>query len=54
MAKKPNSGAFDYTLDFKAIDFRRRPDLYRIGRGEQGVLLVELYTIKCKSGTRAV
>ena len=43
MAKKPNSGAFDYTLDFKAIDFRRRPDLYRIGRGEQGVLLVEPY-----------
>ena len=35
--------AFDYSLDFKAIDFRRRPDLYRIGKGEQGVLLVEPY-----------
>jgi len=38
------SGAtFDYSLDFKAIDFRQRPDLYRVGRGEQGVLLVEPY-----------
>ena len=34
---------FDYSLDFKAIDFRQRPDLYRIGKGEQGVLLVEPY-----------
>jgi hypothetical protein len=35
--------AFDYTLDFKAIDFRKRPKLYRVGKGEQGVLLVEPY-----------
>lgn len=35
--------AFDYTLDFKTIDFRRRPGLYRIGKGEQGVLVVEPY-----------
>src|SRR5947209_920122 len=35
--------AFDYTLDFKNIDFRRHPELYRIGKGEQGVLLVEPY-----------
>ncbi|MGB3236654.1 MAG: DUF4385 domain-containing protein [Geitlerinemataceae cyanobacterium] len=35
--------AFDYTLDFKDIDFRKHPELYRIGRGEQGVLLVEPY-----------
>jgi hypothetical protein len=34
---------FDYTLDFKTIDFRGRPDLYRVGKGEQGVLLVEPY-----------
>jgi hypothetical protein len=34
---------FDYSLDFAKIDFRRRPELYRIGRGEQGVLLVEPY-----------
>lgn len=34
---------FDYTLDFERTDFRERPELYRIGRGEQGVLLVEPY-----------
>lgn len=34
---------FDYTLDFKSTDFRRHPELYRIGVGEQGVLLVEPY-----------
>jgi hypothetical protein len=35
--------AFDYSLDFKTIDFRKSPELYRIGKGEQGVLLVEPY-----------
>lgn len=34
---------FDYSLDFSNIDFRQQPELYRIGRGEQGVLLVEPY-----------
>ena len=34
---------FNYDLDFKQINFRDRPDLYRVGRGEQGVLLVEPY-----------
>ncbi len=34
---------FDYTLDFKEVDFRAQPELYRVGRGEQGVLLVEPY-----------
>lgn len=34
---------FDYSLDFKSIDFRRQPELYRIGKCEQGVLLVEPY-----------
>jgi len=34
---------FDYTLDFKNINFRASPELYRIGKGEQGVLLVEPY-----------
>ena len=34
---------FDYSLDFRNIDFREHPELYRIGRGEQGVLLVEPY-----------
>ncbi|MDX6340109.1 MAG: hypothetical protein QOH87_247, partial [Trebonia sp.] len=27
---------FDYSQDFAAIDFRHRPDLYRIGKGKQG------------------
>lgn len=35
--------AFDYDLDFDEIDFREQPELYRVGRGEQGVLLVEPY-----------
>lgn len=34
---------FDYTLPYKEINFRNQPCLYRIGRGEQGVLLVEPY-----------
>lgn len=34
---------FDYSLDFATTDFRQRPELYRVGRGEQGVLLVEPY-----------
>jgi len=37
------SSQFDYTLDYFRVNFRRRPDLYRSGRGEQGVLLVEPY-----------
>lgn len=34
---------FDYNLDFKRINFRERPELYRVGKGEQGVLSVEPY-----------
>ncbi|WP_116126647.1 DUF4385 domain-containing protein [Lewinella sp. IMCC34183] len=34
---------FDYSLNYKALNLRERPDLYAIGRGEQGVLLVEPY-----------
>src|SRR6476661_5370671 len=34
---------FDYHADFKNIDFRQHPELYRVGKGEQGVLLVEPY-----------
>ncbi len=40
---KPGPAPFDYNLDFKSIDFRKRPGLYRVGKGEQGVLLVEPY-----------
>lgn len=42
-SKPTKSAPFDYTLDFENVDFRRRPELYRIGKGEQGVLLVEPY-----------
>ncbi|GAA4398138.1 DUF4385 domain-containing protein [Nibrella viscosa] len=35
--------SFDYSLDYRAIDMRRHPELYRVGKGEQGVLLVEPY-----------
>lgn len=34
---------FDYHQDFKNIDFRQHPELYQVGKGEQGVLLVEPY-----------
>ena len=37
------SNAFPYHLDFDRTDFRAHPELYRIGRGEQGVLLVQPY-----------
>ncbi|MFB6224976.1 MAG: DUF4385 domain-containing protein [Candidatus Paceibacteria bacterium] len=37
------SQSFPYDLDFDEINFRERPDLYRIGKGEQGVLMVEPY-----------
>ncbi|RYU78642.1 DUF4385 domain-containing protein [Hymenobacter persicinus] len=30
-------------MDFHQTDFRRHPELYRVGKGEQGVLLVEPY-----------
>jgi hypothetical protein len=34
---------FNYDQDFKTINFREHPELYQIGVGEQGVLLVEPY-----------
>lgn len=34
---------FDYSLDYKNLDLRQQPELYRTGVGEQGVLLVEPY-----------
>lgn len=35
--------AFDYQRDFTQIDFRQHPEQYQVGRGEQGVLMVEPY-----------
>lgn len=34
---------FDYSLDYAKLDLRKTPEVYRVGRGEQGVLLVEPY-----------
>ncbi|MGG0643244.1 DUF4385 domain-containing protein [Sporosarcina gallistercoris] len=34
---------FDYELDYKNLDLRKSPELYKVGKGEQGVLLVEPY-----------
>jgi hypothetical protein len=42
-SKPKGQPPFDYELDFAAIDFRAQPELYRIGKGEQGVLMVEPY-----------
>tara|TARA_A100001035_G_scaffold404_1_gene326 strand:- start:94 stop:564 length:471 start_codon:yes stop_codon:yes gene_type:complete len=40
---------FDYKLDYKNTLFRPNDKRYRIGRGEQGVLLVRPYTdVICK------
>jgi hypothetical protein len=39
--KRPfESAAYGWTPD---IDYRRRPELYRVGKGEQGVLICEPY-----------
>jgi len=34
---------FDYSLPYKNLDLREQPHLYKVGKGEQGVLLVEPY-----------
>jgi hypothetical protein len=34
---------FDYSLDYKKLDLRKNPELYRVDKGEQGVLTVEPY-----------
>lgn len=35
--------SFDYKMDFKNTNFREHPERYRVGRGEQGVLMIEPY-----------
>ena len=35
---------FNYNLDYKNLMFEKNDKRYRIGRGEQGVLLVRPYT----------
>lgn len=34
---------FDYDLNYRKLDLRKKPELYRVGIGEQGVLMVEPY-----------
>ena len=41
--KPTTSSSFDYKRDYSAINFRKNPQLYQIGRGEQGVLLAQPY-----------
>lgn len=38
-----SDASFDYSLNYKKLDLRKHPELYRTGKGEQGVLLVEPY-----------
>ena len=42
-ATTTNPRKFDYSLDWAKLNLRRTPDHYRVGVGEQGVLLVEPY-----------
>jgi len=35
--------SFNYNIDYSNINMREHPELYKVGRGEQGVLLVEPY-----------
>lgn len=30
---------FDYSLNYDELDLRKHPELYTVGRGEQGVLM---------------
>lgn len=39
--KKPDNTS--YADQYRDVDFRRHPERYRIGRGEQGVLIAEPY-----------
>lgn len=41
--RRYRSSTYDYSLDHSRVDFRKHPELYRVGRGEQGVLMVEPY-----------
>lgn len=34
---------FNYDLNYRELDLRQQPELYRVGKGEQGVLLVQPY-----------
>lgn len=38
-----NDRAFNYDLDYRTLNLRKHPELYRVGKGEMGVLLVRPY-----------
>ena len=38
-----NDRAFNYDLDYRTLNLREQPELYRVGKGEMGVLLVFPY-----------
>jgi hypothetical protein len=40
---KNERNKFDYSLNYKELNLRDKPELYRVGKGEQGVLLVQPY-----------
>ncbi len=42
-AMRPKAPKFPYTLPYASLNLRLRPELYRIGRGEEGVLSVQPY-----------
>ncbi|GHG06966.1 hypothetical protein GCM10017783_19420 [Deinococcus piscis] len=41
--QKKSERDFDYDLHYAELNLREQPELYRVGRGEQGVLLVQPY-----------
>ena len=40
---RPAKSPSDYAAAYRDIDFRAHPELYRVGKGEQGVLIAEPY-----------
>jgi hypothetical protein len=43
VAGSVNDRAFNYALNYRVLNLREQPELYRVGKGEQGVLLVQPY-----------
>ena len=43
LGRKAEAHEFDYNRDYRKLDLRKTPELYRVGRAEEGVLLVEPY-----------
>jgi len=38
-----DSKKFDYSLEYNKLNLRTHPELYKVGKGEQGVLTVQPY-----------